>query len=111
MVGTNLKNSLGLSKFKKVYIQKIIGYTPRVFVVTVDSRHDGKPLTTSFLNKIQSLNVSRISNPIFLLTSNLKLTPVIEIELFSGNVNKNDLVVFRDIAGEYLMNDTLYRIK
>lgn len=108
--GIEIKKSLGLSDFKKVYIQKIIGYTPRVFVITVDSRHDGKPLTTSYLNKLQSITVSKIKNPLWGFTSELVLSPVIELDDFSGNLNKNDLVIFRDIAGEYLMNDKLYEI-
>ena len=105
--GQLLKQSLGLYNFKKAYIQKAFDTSPPVYIITVDSRHDGLPITWSRIKKFRTTLLAKTTNGNMEIKQT-KLTPPIELDDFTPLIPLRSLILFRDIAGEYLMKDGMY---
>ncbi len=112
LTGIKLQKDLGLSKFKYVYIQKIIDLSLDFYIITLDSKF---PDHFIGYNKIKSVS-STIINKVNLkgntyIKSEFKLTPPLLLSEFSGNIRKNAIVIRRDLAGEYFNNKKLFEYK
>jgi len=107
--GAQLKKDLGLTNFKYAYIQRIIGMSMPVYVVTIDSKYP-----TIFLSwgKIKKLKSTWIGNAIHrgkdFIKKELKLTPPIRIEDLNIIPISRSVIFIRDMAGEYLIRQRVY---
>lgn len=106
--GELLIQELGLQKFQKSYIQKAIAVIPAVYVITVDSRHDGRPITNSMAKKIQTSVPFAVMNNVTMDTQKVTLTPIIPLEDFDGTIHSRSIIFYRDIAGEYMNGSQFY---
>lgn len=106
--GEQLIIELGLSKFKNITIEKAIAYTPSIFIITVDSRHDGRPITTSMVRKIDTSVMYKVNGGSGIDLEKIKFTPVIPLEDYDGTVHTRGLILFRDLAGEFYAKGSMY---
>ena len=70
MTGQALKTALGLEKFEWCYIQKIIGISLPVFVVTIDSR---RPSIFLSITRVRQTNVTTLQKAIHTGVNSLKM--------------------------------------
>lgn len=106
--GDKLILELGLENFKNVYIEKSIGFSPSIFIVTVDSRHDGRPITTSMVRKVDTSVIYKVLSGFKTEIEQLKFTPLIPLSDYDGTLHTRSVILFRDLSGEYMQKDLLY---
>lgn len=108
--GEQLINALKLSKFKYIWIQKITDTSIPIFIISVDSRRPSTYFAISKLRKLDSTIIKRTKRRGYntLLMNNPRLRTPIPLQHFNGRIGSNAIIIRRDIAGEYFMNDSLY---
>lgn len=107
--GELLKNAFGISKFKHIYIQKIIDMPQNVYVITINSRFPDIHIPINKINKLKSNKFQKLRvTPGNIQAKSFKLTPPINLNDFVGRITSNAIIIFRDIAGELYMNKNLY---
>lgn len=114
--GEALKKELGLSKFTFVTIQKVMGLSLPVFIVTFDSKHPTIYIPYSRLLKLKFATLKQIisSKPKTVMSDTqfkskkVKMTPPFEIENYSKIIPTRSLIFTRDLAGEWYRNAKLY---
>lgn len=109
MTGTELKNSLGLSKLPFVFIQKILGISQPIFVITLDSRRPQAYLSPA---RVKQTNVVTIQKVIGLgnnfLMGKYAMTPPMLIEDTNPIINSGTTVIRRDVGAEYFLNQQMF---
>lgn len=106
--GEKLIIELGLEKFNNIYIEKSISFTPAIFIITVDSRHDGRPITTSMVRKVDTSVIYKVLSGFKTEIEKLKFTPLIPLRDYDGTLHTRSIILFRDLAGEFMQKDSLY---
>ncbi len=105
----NLKNALGLNKFNFVWIQKVMGISIPIFLVTIDSRYPKIYLSMNSVKKSKTAIINTIKKSVFSLNiKEIKLTPPVLINNTSFNIGSNTLVIVRDVAGDYFHNSKIF---
>ena len=111
--GQILKQDLGLSKFKYLLIQKIIELPMNVYIITVDSRFPGVYIPFSRIKKLKSVTLKRIKiiqklNQKAIVSRPIRISMSMPLSNFDRAINSNDVILLRDLAGEYYMNKKFY---
>jgi hypothetical protein len=113
IIGKDLIKQLGLSKFSNISIQKIIGISIPIYIITFDSRYNRRFLTYSRLNNIKSTSIKKIksfSNDILQL-KNVKLSPPANLYNIDLDISPSTILLLRDIAGEYFRTKKIFENK
>lgn len=109
--GVQLKKELGLEKFKYSYIQRVLDSPLEIYVITVDSKYPHFFLSRAKMDKILSSFTRRSrSKPGKVNLKKLRLSIPVELEEY-GPLASNAIIFFRDIAGEYFGDRSLYEVK
>jgi len=110
--GEKLIKAFGLENFRSAYVQKVIDSSIDIFIITVDSRYYYKKLTygdvkNSITNIFSKLKVfSDIAE-----IRDVKVTPPIELQDFTGKIHSNAIVIRQDISGERFVDDKIFTVK
>lgn len=112
--GEKLKQDLGLGKFKYILIHKILSLPINVYVITINSRFPGiyipfkraKYLKSAYLKKLKKhLGLMQTAN---YTAKDMVTTPPIPLTSFDRPINNNDVVMVRDMAGEFYRNPKMF---
>ena len=107
--GEILKRDLGLESFDYTYIQKILGISPSIYIVTYDTRYPNRYIPRSRLMNLQSSKFTRLKtvHKDEFEFSELKLSPPFDLDQVSPHISSSSVFLLRDIAGEYFRTDKL----
>ena len=107
--GELLKRDLGLEQFDYCYIQKILGISPSIYIVSFDSRYRFRYIPYTRLMNLKSSHFTRLSvahNDEYEF-SHLKLSPPFNLSDVTPHINAGSVFCLRDIAGEYFRTTNL----
>lgn len=101
--GEILKRDLGLESFDYVYIQKVLGISPNIYIISYDTRYPQRYIPRVKLMNLKSTKFARlkVNNKEEFQFSEIKLTPPFDLDQISPQINTNSFFVLRDLAGEY----------
>lgn len=104
--GQILKDKLGLSDYRKVYIRKLVSTPIEVYSITYDSHRPSISILNEMFNKFRTLKILKPKQP-GMHSSALKLKkyktyPPQLIEEFDDQLPTSAILIVNDIAGEYL---------
>lgn len=109
MDGQTLKSQLGLTNFDYVYIQKVLGLSYKIYIISINSRYPSKFIPYKILKNSQVADIFLAkSNSI---GGNLRLTPPIELDMFRGKIQNNSIIFIRDVSGEQFIDKGMYENK
>lgn len=107
--GLQLKKDLGLNKFKHVYIQRIIGISIPIYIISFNSRYPELYISISKLKNVKTTTISRLKKasngfdfPLF------KMTPPEELNNFNDNVSGNAIIITQDLCGEKFQDKNMF---
>jgi len=107
--GMQLKHNLGLDKFNYVMLQKVLDISIHMYIITVDSRRPTVYLSPFRVKSEDFSKVKRIKKRgNEFLMKDFKTSIPIQIEKTSPIVGTNTVIIFRDLAGAYLLNANVY---
>ncbi len=121
--GEKLKHELGLGKFKYVLIQRALGISLPIFVISFDSRFPKVLLSISKIRNLKFTWLGRLKSSFDyddVQKNKLKFTPPLRIETADVLPRSNAVVLLQDLAGEhyrqprmfeYIENDSRVRLK
>lgn len=103
ITGVVLKRDLGLENFDYVYIQRIMGISPSIYVISYDSRYIHRYIPRNKLMDLQSSKFTRLKtiHKDEFEFSALKLSPPFDLDQINPHVNTASVFVLRDLAGVY----------
>jgi hypothetical protein len=109
--GQQLKIDLGLKKFRHVMIQKVMSISQPVYVVTYNSRYPNVQLPAARVKKLKFTWVAKTKRSgLHTRIKPVKLTPPLRIETAMVRMSSNSIVIFRDMAGEFLRNRKMFTV-
>jgi hypothetical protein len=102
----SLSTNLGLDKFKNIYIQKFTNIPFPIYVISVDSKHLSRPITSQQVKQSKSLQFKRVtSTSDNLISMTPKLSPIVRLDNYTkANLPKGSLIIIRDFAGDDYVN-------
>jgi hypothetical protein len=110
MTGLEVKQVLGLTEIKNIYVQRILQTGVPTFVFTFDSRYSKSPLNVTRVLKVKTQQIffvkksrDSISTKYVRMSIPQRLEQMQDFQLFS-----NAIYVMRDLAGEYMRNRHLF---
>jgi hypothetical protein len=114
--GEALKKALNLEKLTYVVIQKVIGMSLPIFIVTFDSRHPQTyipynrllKLKFSTLKQVISSKPKSVLSDINIKVKKVKILPPYDIESYDRIVSTRSLIFTRDLGGYWYSNPKLY---
>lgn len=107
--GQLLKDNLGLSNIKYVWVQKILNMSYPIYILSYDSRFPGKYLSPVQVKQAEFTKIGKIKrHGISFIQKKVKMTPPIRIEDSLINLQTGYIFILRDFAGEYLRNYSLF---
>jgi hypothetical protein len=106
--GKVLKHDLGLDNISHVYIQKIIGLSLNIYVVSYNSRYPTLFIPRSKLKTIGTMTIQKVrSVPNLFMFSNFKLSIPIELDEFIARIPSNSIIITQDICGDRFQNKSI----
>lgn len=107
--GEILKRDLGLSELDYVYIQKILGISPAIYIITYDTRYPNRYIPKTRLMSLTSSKFTRLQTvkKEEFRFSELKLSPPFDLDTVSPRINSSSVFMLRDISGEYFSTSNL----
>jgi len=108
--GKILIRDLGLEKFgKNIFIQKVIGSALPIYIITYNSKYPNVALSASKVKKLKFTWIGKIKRKaIHTYVKPVKLTPPLYLDSAMVTMTSGSLVIFRDLAGEYLRNYKMF---
>ena len=107
--GRQLQVDLGLAKFKKVFIQKVLGQSLPIYVITFNSRYPNVTLSATRVKKLKFTWIAKAKRSgLHTRIKPVKLTPPLYLESAMIRMTSNSIIVFRDLAGEYLRQPRMF---
>lgn len=101
MKAKDIISLLDLEEYSMATIQKVIGGSIDIYVISIDSRYPLKHIPYKLLKKSISTQMYRNKQ------NSLKrvlLTPPVLLNRFNGKISGNAYVFVRDLGREYLLN-------
>jgi len=107
--GIVLKRSLGLKNIDKVYIQKVIGISMGIYVVSYNSRYPWLHIPRSRLKKVQTMMLQRVNKryPKEITFKKMILSPPVELDTFISTIPSNAIIITQDICGDRFQQKNL----
>lgn len=109
--GAILKDKLGLGKFKFVLMQRMLGVSQPIFVISFDSRFPNVLLSMSKIKKLKFTWMGKIraSFDYENVTKNkAKFTPPLRIEVSDVLPKGNAIILLQDLAGEHYRRPQMF---
>jgi hypothetical protein len=104
-----LKSALKLDKFKYVWIQKIIGIAQPIYLITIDSRYPNVYLSFKSVKNSKTAVLTTLERSgLTFLNKKVKMTPPIQLEQSHFALSSRDIIILRDIAGDYFSNPKMF---
>jgi len=111
-VGKQLQHDLGLSKFKNVWIQKVLNVPMSIFIITFNSRYSNVDFGSARVRKVKSTQLKKVRQlGVHTIEDKLRMTPPLRLSSVSIRPRNGSLLILRDIAGEYLRNKKIFEVK
>jgi hypothetical protein len=101
MSPTEIIQELQLDKYSNSTIQKVIGGSINIYVITLNSRYPQKFIPYSLLKNTLTSQTYKIK-PEGVKKS--KLTPPVDLKSFSFEIPTNSYIVVRDLGGENFLD-------
>jgi hypothetical protein len=101
--GEQLLADIGLEKYgDNVYIQKVLGYSIHIYLITFFSRYPNLNLGVSRVKKIKSTWIGKIKRKgIHVHLGKVKLTPPLVLKHALIQPTTGSIFIIRDISGEW----------
>ena len=104
--GTRLKDVLGLTRFKYVWVRKILNMPMPIYVVIYNSRYPDIFIPISKVKKLKAFSIERFNRrggkgymKAFIYTQPVK------IEQYNKKISSKSIFLKYDFAGEYFHKD------
>jgi hypothetical protein len=110
VVGKELKTKLGLDKFKYALVTKVLDTTQPIFAVHVDSMFPTTNIPYNRIKQLKSFTMNKLKKQSNLVYNfkNLRQTPPVPLDQFSGDIPNNAIVIVNDLAGEWRLDSKMY---
>jgi hypothetical protein len=107
--GERLKRDLGLANFPYVMIQKVLDVPIPIYIITIDSRRPTIYLSPFKVRSADSSKIKKVKQSGFSFQmKTFKATSPMPIERSNPLVSTDTIIIFRDLAGEYLIDIKKY---
>ena len=107
--GQKLKQDLGLSPFKYIYIRRMLGRSPRIYHVYLDTYLSGYKITPTEVKTYESCQILGVASNKNL--QRIKFTLPQLLEDFDEPIGSRDVFFVFDAAGEYKYKPRDYDVK
>jgi len=107
--GQILIDDLGLSKFKHLFVQKVMGIAVPIYIITLNSKYPNIELSASRVKKLKFAWLGKAKKKgVHTYVAPIKLTPPLYLDSAMIHMSSGSLVFIRDIAGEYLRQPKMF---
>jgi hypothetical protein len=107
--GQILQSDLGLERFQRVFIQKVLGIAVPIYVITYNSKYPNVVLSAARVKKLKFAWVGKAKRKgVHTYVKPIKLTPPLYLDSAMIRMTSGSIVFLRDLAGDYLRNPRMF---